>query len=189
MGARDLSNIMTPPPNRQPVTTEVHAFDPEVIKEAIEYEVFRGGQVFFVHNRVKDIEEVKTMIRNMVPGIEVHSAHGQMEGDQLEKIMLDFINGKFDVLVSTNIIESGLDIPNANTIIINNAQNFGLSDLHQMRGRVGRSNKKAFCYLISPPKSSLSSDSRKRLQTLEEFSDLGSGFQISMRDMDIQRCW
>jgi transcription-repair coupling factor (superfamily II helicase) len=186
MGARDLSNIMTPPPNRQPVTTEVHAFDPEVIKEAIEYEVFRGGQVFFVHNRVKDIEEVKTMIRNMVPGIEVHSAHGQMEGDQLEKIMLDFINGKFDVLVSTNIIESGLDIPNANTIIINNAQNFGLSDLHQMRGRVGRSNKKAFCYLISPPKSSLSSDSRKRLQTLEEFSDLGSGFQISMRDMDIR---
>jgi transcription-repair coupling factor (superfamily II helicase) len=186
MGARDLSNIMTPPPNRQPVTTEVHAFDPDIIKEAIEFEVFRGGQVFFVHNRVKDIEEVKTMIRNMVPGIEVHSAHGQMEGDRLENIMLEFINGKFDVLVSTNIIESGLDIPNANTIIINNAQNFGLSDLHQMRGRVGRSNKKAFCYLISPPKSTLSNDSRKRLQTLEEFSDLGSGFHIAMRDMDIR---
>jgi transcription-repair coupling factor (superfamily II helicase) len=186
MGARDLSNILTPPPNRQPVTTELHTFHPEIIRDAIEHEVFRGGQVFFVHNKVKDIQEVCIMIRNMVPGIDVQVAHGQMEGDQLENVMLDFINGKFDVLVSTNIIESGLDIPNANTIIINNAHHFGLSDLHQMRGRVGRSNKKAFCYLLSPPKSTLTPEARKRLQTLEEFSDLGSGFQIAMRDMDIR---
>jgi len=186
MGARDLSNIMTPPPNRQPVTTEVHDFDTEIIKQAIENEVFRGGQVFFVHNRVKDIVDVCNVVKRLVPGIEVHYAHGQMEGDQLENVMMDFINGKFDVLVSTNIIESGLDIPNANTIIINNAHHIGLSDLHQMRGRVGRSNKKAYCYLISPPKSMLSDDARRRLQTLEEFSELGSGFQIAMRDMDIR---
>lgn len=186
MGARDLSNIMTPPPNRQPVTTEVHEFDKKIIKEAIENEIFRGGQVFFVHNKVKDITDVCHQIKELVPGIEVQFAHGQLDGDQLENIMLDFINGKFDVLVSTNIIESGLDIPNANTIIINNAHHIGLSDLHQMRGRVGRSNKKAYCYLISPPKSMLSDDSRRRLQTLEEFSDLGSGFQIAMRDMDIR---
>lgn len=186
MGARDMSNIMTPPANRQPVTTEVHEFDVKTIKEAIENEVFRGGQVFFVHNRVKDITDICFQIQQLVPGIEVQHAHGQMDGDKLENIMMDFINGKFDVLVSTNIIESGLDIPNANTIIINNAHHIGLSDLHQMRGRVGRSNKKAYCYLISPKKSQLSDDSRRRLQTLEEFSDLGSGFQIAMRDMDIR---
>ncbi|HUH74085.1 MAG TPA: transcription-repair coupling factor [Chitinophagales bacterium] len=186
MGARDLSNILTAPPNRQPVTTEVHEFDIKVIKEAIENEVFRGGQVFFVHNKVKDITDICYQIKQLVPGVEVNYAHGQMEGNQLENIMMDFINGKFDVLVSTNIIESGLDIPNANTIIINNAHHIGLSDLHQMRGRVGRSNKKAYCYLISPPNSMLSDDSRRRLQTLEEFSDLGSGFQIAMRDMDIR---
>jgi transcription-repair coupling factor (superfamily II helicase) len=186
MGARDLSNILTPPPNRQPVTTEVHEFDLKVIKEAIENEVFRGGQVFFVHNKVKDITDICYQIKQLVPGVEVNYAHGQMEGNQLENIMMDFINNKFDVLVSTNIIESGLDIPNANTIIINNAHHIGLSDLHQMRGRVGRSNKKAYCYLISPKKSMLSDDSKRRLQTLEEFSDLGSGFQIAMRDMDIR---
>jgi transcription-repair coupling factor (superfamily II helicase) len=186
MGARDLSNIMTPPANRQPVTTEVHSFDSNLIKEVIEQEVNRGGQVFFVHNRVKDLVELELTIRRLIPGIQVQSAHGQMDGNQLEEVMLDFINGKFDVLVSTNIIEAGLDIPNANTIIINNAHHFGLSDLHQMRGRVGRSNKKAYCYLFCPPKSSLSPESRRRLQTLEEFSDLGSGFHIALKDLDIR---
>jgi transcription-repair coupling factor (superfamily II helicase) len=186
MGARDLSNIMTPPPNRIPITTEVHTFNVEFIKEAIEYEVFRGGQVFFVHNRVKDLHEMEILLRRLMPDIKIKSAHGQLEGDQLEDIMLEFINGEFDVLLSTNIVESGLDIPNANTIIINNAQNFGLSDLHQLRGRVGRGNKKAFCYLLSAPKSTLTPEARKRLQTLEEFSDLGSGFQIALRDMDIR---
>lgn len=186
MGARDLSNIMTPPTNRIPVTTEVHAFDVQFIKEAVEFEVYRGGQVYFVHNRVKDIHEIELLLRKMSPDISVRTAHGQMDGDKLEEIMLAFINGEFDVLLSTNIIESGLDIPNANTIFIHNAHQFGLSDLHQLRGRVGRSNKKAFCYLISPPKSVLTSEAKKRLQTLEEFSDLGSGFQISLRDMDIR---
>jgi transcription-repair coupling factor (superfamily II helicase) len=186
MGARDLSNIMTPPPNRIPITTEVHTFNVEFIKEAIEYEVFRGGQVFFVHNRVKDLHEMEILLRRLMPDIKIKSAHGQLEGDQLEDIMLEFINGEFDVLLSTNIVESGLDIPNANTIIINNAQNFGLSDLHQLRGRVGRGNKKAFCYLLAAPKSTLTPEARKRLQTLEEFSDLGSGFQIALRDMDIR---
>lgn len=186
MGARDLSNIMTPPPNRIPITTEVHTFNIEFIKEAIEYEVFRGGQVFFVHNRVKDLHELEIMLRRMMPEIKLQTAHGQLEGDQLENIMLQFINGEFDVLLSTNIVESGLDIPNANTIIINNAQNFGLSDLHQLRGRVGRGNKKAFCYLLAAPPSTLTPEARKRLQTLEEFSDLGSGFQIALRDMDIR---
>lgn len=186
MGARDLSNIMTPPPNRQPITTELCEFDVEKIKEIIEDEVFRGGQVFFVHNRVKDILSIVNKLREVIPGVEIHYAHGQMEGKQLEDIMMDFVDGKFDVLVSTNIIESGLDIENANTIIVNNAHYFGLSDLHQMRGRVGRSNKKAYCYLISPPKRLLTDDARKRLQILEEFSDLGSGFQIAMRDMDIR---
>lgn len=186
MGARDLSIIQTPPPNRQPVTTEVHPFDPELIKEAIEYEVFRGGQVFFVHNRVKDIANMEVMLKELVPGIEITQAHGQMEGKVLEQKMLDFIAGRFDVLLCTNIVESGLDIPNANTIIINNAHHFGLSDLHQLRGRVGRSNKKAFCYLLAPPMSTLTTDARRRLRTLEEFSDLGSGFSISMRDLDIR---
>ncbi len=186
MGARDISNIMTPPPNRQPVTTEVVVFSPDSIKDAINFELYRSGQVFFVHNRVSNLHEVEKMVKSLVPEADVRIAHGQMEGDALEAVMMDFINGKFDVLVSTNIIEAGLDIPNANTIIIHNAQNFGLSDLHQMRGRVGRSNRKAYCYLICPPKSSLTYEARRRLQTLEEFSDLGSGFHIAMRDLDIR---
>lgn len=186
MGARDLSNIMTPPTNRIPITTEVQVFDVKNLKEIIEFEVYRGGQVYFVHNRVKDLPEMETVLRKLLPDVLIKTAHGQLEGDQLEEIMLQFINGEFDVLLSTNIVESGLDIPNANTIIINNAHHFGLSDLHQLRGRVGRSNKKAFCYLLSPPKSLLTDEARKRLQTLEEFSDLGSGFQISLRDMDIR---
>jgi len=186
MGARDLSIINTPPPNRQPITTEVHPFDPDLIKEAIEYEVYRGGQVFFVHNRVRDIGEMKEMLLKLVPNIDVAVAHGQMDGDHLEDIINKFINREYDVLLCTNIIESGIDIPNANTIIINNAHQFGLSDLHQLRGRVGRSNKHAFCYLFAPPLSTLSNESKQRLKTIEEFSDLGSGFNIAMRDMDIR---
>ena len=186
MGARDLSIISTPPPNRQPVTTEIHTFNEEVVRDAISFELRRGGQVFFVHNRVGDIEEVANIILRLVPDARVGVAHGQMDGARLEKAMMKFIEGEFDVLVSTNIIESGLDIPNANTIVINQAHTFGLSDLHQMRGRVGRSNKKAFCYLLTPPTIGLSSDSRKRLSTLEEFSDLGDGFKVAMRDLDIR---
>lgn len=186
MGARDLSIINTPPPNRQPISTEVHALDPDIIKEAVEYEVYRGGQVFFVHNRVKDIGEVKMMLEKIVPNVDIGVAHGQMEGSHLEEVILKFINREYDVLLCTNIIESGIDIPNANTIIVNNAQQFGLSDLHQLRGRVGRSNKQAFCYLFSPPPSTLTNEARQRLKTLEEFSDLGSGFNIAMRDMDIR---
>ncbi len=186
MGARDLSIINTPPPNRQPITTEVHPVDPDLIREAIEYEVYRGGQVFFVHNRVRDIGEVKEMLLKIVPNVEIGVAHGQMEGDHLEEVIMKFINREYDVLLSTNIIESGIDIPNANTIIINNAHQFGLSDLHQLRGRVGRSNKHAFCYLFAPPLSTLTNESRQRLKTIEEFSELGSGFNIAMRDMDIR---
>lgn len=186
MGARDLSIIATPPPNRQPVTTELHTFDNTVIRDAISYELKRGGQVFFVHNRVSDIESIANSIYKLVPDARIGIAHGQMEGDRLEKVMVKFIDGEYEVLVSTNIIESGLDIPNANTIIINQAHMFGLSDLHQMRGRVGRSNKKAFCYLLTPPASLLTSDSRKRLAALEEFSDLGDGFKVAMRDLDIR---
>ncbi len=186
MGARDLSIISTPPPNRQPVTTEMHAFSETIARDSISYELRRGGQVFFVHNRVSDIESIANIVHKLVPDARVGVAHGQMDGQRLEKTMLKFIEGEHDVLVSTNIIESGLDIPNANTIIINNAQNFGLSDLHQMRGRVGRSNKKAFCYLITPPTSQLSPDSRKKLNALEEFSDLGDGFKVAMRDLDIR---
>lgn len=186
MGARDLSNIMTPPPNRIPITTEVHTFNVDFLKEAIEFEVYRGGQVFFVHNRIKDLHEIEILLKRLMPDIKIQAAHGQMNGDDLEEIMLAFMNHDFDVLLSTNIVESGLDIPNANTIIIDDAQNFGLSDLHQLRGRVGRGNKKAFCYLLAPPKSVLTPDAKKRLQTLEEFSDLGAGFQISLRDMDIR---
>lgn len=186
MGARDLSVIQTPPPNRQPVTTEVHAFSPDIIKEAIEFEVYRGGQVFFVHHKVKDLGDLKAMIHRMLPDVDVGIAHGQLEGHQLERAMKDFVEGKFDVLLSTNIIETGLDIPNANTIIINNAHMFGLSDLHQLRGRVGRSNKKAFCYLFAPPMSTLTRESRMRLKTIEEFAELGSGFNIAMRDLDIR---
>lgn len=186
MGARDLSIINTPPPNRQPITTEVRPMDPDLIKEAIEYEIYRGGQVFFVHNRVRDIGEVKTMLMKIVPNIDIGVAHGQMEGDHLEEVLLKFINREYDVLLCTNIIESGIDIANANTIIINNAHQFGLSDTHQLRGRVGRSNKHAFCYLLAPPLSTLSNESKQRLKTIEEFSDLGSGFNIAMRDMDIR---
>lgn len=186
MGARDLSVIATPPPNRQPVTTEVHVFKEDLVRDAISYELKRGGQVFFVHNRVNDIESIANIILRLVPDARIGVAHGQMDGDKLEKIMIKFIEGEIDILISTNIIESGLDIPNANTIIINQAQNFGMSDLHQMRGRVGRSNKKAFCYLLTPPISMLSKDGRKRLQTLEEFSDLGDGFKVAMRDLDIR---
>lgn len=186
MGARDLSIINTPPPNRFPVETELRSFNPHTIRETIQYEVSRGGQVFFVHNRVQNILSVYDMLKKFIPGVRIGVAHGQMEGHQLEKVMLDFIDGLFDVLLSTNIIESGLDIPNANTIIINNAQNFGLSDLHQLRGRVGRSNKKAFCYLLTPPMASLPQDARKRLRAITEYSDLGSGFSIAMRDLDIR---
>jgi len=186
LSARDLSIMTTPPPNRQPVTTEHISFEDDAIREAINFEVYRGGQVFFVHNRVKDIEDVRLMLKRLCPDVDVGVAHGQMEGKVLEERMLNFINRRYDVLLSTNIVESGLDIPNANTIIINNAQNFGLSDLHQLRGRVGRSNKKAFCYLIAPPIYMLPSISRKRMQTITEFSDLGSGFNISMRDLDIR---
>lgn len=186
MGARDLSIISTPPPNRQPVTTELHTYEESMIRDAVSAELQRGGQVFFVHNRVSDIEAIANVIFKLVPDAKIGIAHGQMEGHQLEKAMVKFIDGEYDVLVSTNIIESGLDIPNANTIIINQAHMFGLSDLHQMRGRVGRSNKKAFCYLLTPPASLLTSDSRKRLAALEEFSELGDGFKVAMRDLDIR---
>jgi len=186
MGARDLSIISTPPPNRQPVTTEIHTFNDIVIRDAISFELKRGGQVFFVHNRIANIDEVGNIVRRLVPDARLAVAHGQMDGPKLEKIMVDFINGAYDILVSTNIIESGLDIPNANTIIINQAQMFGLSDLHQMRGRVGRSNRKAFCYLLTPPPTQLSSDARKRLSTLEEFSELGAGIKVALRDLDIR---
>ncbi|MGB5033032.1 MAG: helicase-related protein, partial [Saprospiraceae bacterium] len=186
MAARDLSVINTPPPNRQPIHTERRVFNDELIKDAILNEVYRGGQVFFVHNRVKNLGEITEMIRRLCPDVEVASAHGQMEANNLEQVLMGFIEHKFDVLVCTNIIETGLDIPNANTIIINNAQNFGLSDLHQLRGRVGRSNRKAYCYLFAPPSSTLTVEARKRLKTLEEFTDLGSGFNISMRDLDIR---
>lgn len=186
MGARDLSVIATPPPNRQPVTTEVQTFQEEVIRDAVSYELRRGGQVFFVHNRVGEIDSIANLILKLVPDARVVGAHGQMDGDKLEKVMVDFIDHHYDVLVSTNIIESGLDIPNANTILINRAHMFGLSDLHQMRGRVGRSNKKAFCYLLTSPLSGLTIEARKRLQTLEEFSDLGDGFKVAMKDLDIR---
>ena len=186
MGARDLSIIATPPPNRQPVTTALHTFNEVIIRDAVSAELRRGGQVFFVHNRVSDIEGIANVIYKLVPDSRIGIAHGQMEGDKLEKVMIKFIDGDYDVLVSTNIIESGLDIPNANTIIINQAHMFGLSDLHQMRGRVGRSNKKAFCYLLTPPASQLTADSRKRLAALEEFSELGDGFKVAMRDLDIR---
>jgi transcription-repair coupling factor (superfamily II helicase) len=186
MGARDLSVISTPPANRYPVQTELISFSEEAIRDAISYELSRGGQVYFVHNKVQNIQDVAGIIQRLVPNARVAVGHGQMEGDKLEDVMLSFIEGEFDVLVATTIIESGLDISNANTIIINDSQNFGLSDLHQMRGRVGRSNKKAFCYLLTPPFVSLTTEARKRLTAIVEFSDLGSGFQIAMRDLDIR---
>lgn len=186
MGARDLSVISTPPANRQPVTTELHSYSDDLIKEVVMAEIERGGQVFFVHHRVKDIYELADRIMRICPGVKVGVAHGQLEGDKLEDVMLKFIEGDYDVLLATTIIESGLDISNANTIIINNAHMFGLSDLHQMRGRVGRSNKKAFCYLMVPSMHTLTNDARRRLQAIEEFSDLGSGFNVAMRDLDIR---
>ncbi len=186
MGARDLSIINTPPANRYPVQTELRAFSEETIREAILYEISRGGQVFFVHNRVKNIMDVEYMLRKFVPNARIAVAHGQMEGKELERRMLDFIDGDYDILLATTIIESGLDISNANTIIINDAHHFGLSDLHQLRGRVGRTNKKAFCYLLTPPMSGLTREARQRLRAIEEFADLGSGFNIAMRDLDIR---
>ncbi len=186
MAARDLSIIRTPPPNRQPIHTEVRIFNQDVIKESIYYEINRGGQIFFVHNRVKTLPEITVMIKRMCPDIDIAMAHGQMEAKKLEQTLLDFIDRRYDVLICTNIIETGLDIPNANTMMINNAHQFGMSDLHQLRGRVGRSNKRAFCYLFCPPLSVLTPDARKRLRTLEEYSDLGSGFNIAMRDLDIR---
>ena len=186
MAARDLSVITTPPPNRYPIETNVVGFSEELIRDAISYEIQRNGQVFFVNNRIENIKEVAGMIQRLVPDARVGIGHGQMEGRKLEELMLAFMNGEFDVLVSTTIIESGLDVPNANTIFINNANNFGLSDLHQMRGRVGRSNKKAFCYFICPPYSVMTDDARKRIQALEQFSELGSGFNIAMKDLEIR---
>ena len=186
LGARDLSIINTPPPNRIPVQTEIILFDEKEIKSIINYELNRGGQVFFLHNKVEELQSIYEILHRLVPDMKICLAHGQMEPSKLEKIMLDFMRGDYDMMLSTTIIENGLDIPNANTIIINQAQNFGLSDLHQLRGRVGRSNKKAFCYLIVPPLVSITDDARRRLKAIEEFSDLGSGFNIAMQDLDIR---
>ncbi len=186
MGSRDLSVISTPPPNRQPIVTESHAFSEEIIRDAIEQELARGGQVYFVHNRVEDLLSMQAMIQRICPKARVMAGHGKMKAEEMEKLIMDFIYGEFDVLLATTIVESGIDVPNANTIIINNAQNFGLSDLHQLRGRVGRADKKAYCYLLSPPDELLSSDARRRLRAIEEFSDLGSGFNIAMQDLDIR---
>ena len=186
MGARDLSVISTPPQNRYPVQTELHSFNEELIRDVISYELNRGGQVFFVHNKVQNITDIAGIIQRLVPDARIAIGHGQMDGDKLEKVMLGFMEGDYDVLIATTIIESGLDISNANTIIINDAQNFGLSDLHQMRGRVGRSNKKAFCFLFAPAQILLSGEARKRLKAIVDFNDLGSGFQIAMRDLDIR---
>lgn len=186
MAARDLSVIRTPPPNRQPIHTEIRVFDEDLIRETILTEVNRGGQVFFVHNRVNDLPKIVETLQRLCPETQVAMAHGQMDAEHLEKVLVDFIDRKFDVLACTNIIETGLDIPNANTIIINRADMFGLSDLHQLRGRVGRSNQKAYCYLFAPPMSVLTQEARKRLRTIEEFSELGSGFAVAMRDLDIR---
>lgn len=186
MSARDLSLINTPPPNRHPIDTQVIRMNEELIRDAIHYEVSRGGQVFFIHNRIENIKEVAGMLQRLLPDAKIGVGHGQMEGKKLEKLMLSFIQNEFDILVSTTIVENGLDVPNANTIFINNAQSFGLSDLHQMRGRVGRSNKKAFCYLITPPFEAISHDARKRVEAIQVFSDLGSGFNIAMKDLEIR---
>ncbi|MEG3655789.1 transcription-repair coupling factor [Arenibacter palladensis] len=186
MAARDLSVINTAPPNRYPIESEVIRFSEETIRDAITYEIQRGGQVFFIHNRIENIKEVAGMIQRLVPDAKIGIGHGQMDGKKLETLMLAFMNGEFDVLISTTIVESGLDVTNANTIFINNANNFGLSDLHQMRGRVGRSNKKAFCYFITPPYDVMTNDARKRIQALEQFTDLGSGFNIAMKDLEIR---
>ena len=186
MAARDLSVISTPPPNRHPIDTQVIRFSEDIIRDAITYEISRGGQVFFIHNRIENIKEVAGLLQRLIPNANIGVGHGQMEGKKLESLMLEFMNNEFDVLVSTTIVESGLDVPNANTIFINNANNFGLSDLHQMRGRVGRSNKKAFCYFITPPYHMMTDDARKRIEALELFSDLGSGLNIAMKDLEIR---
>lgn len=186
MGARDLSSITTPPPNRYPVQTDVERFNPDIIREAINFEMSRNGQVFFINNRIQNIYEIEALVRREVPDARVCVAHGQMEPEELEKKILDFVHYEYDVLIATSIVESGIDVPNANTIIINNAQQFGLSDLHQLRGRVGRSNRKAFCYLLSPPLSSLTQEARRRLLAIESFSELGSGIHIAMQDLDIR---
>ena len=186
MGARDLSNINTPPPNRYPVQTEVHRFNEDIIREAINFEMSRNGQVYFINNRIQNINEIEALIRREVPDARICVGHGQMEPEKLEKIILDFENYEYDVLIATSIVENGIDVSNANTILINNAQQFGLSDLHQLRGRVGRSNRKAFCYLLSPPLSSLTQEARRRLQAIENFSELGSGIHIAMQDLDIR---
>jgi len=186
MAARDLSVITTPPPNRYPIESHVVRFSEETIRDAVSYEIQRGGQVFFIHNRIENIKEVAGMIQRLVPDAKIGIGHGQLDGKKLEALMLAFMNGEFDVLVSTTIVESGLDVPNANTIFINNANNFGLSDLHQMRGRVGRSNKKAFCYFITPEYSAMTNDARKRITALEQFTELGSGFNIAMKDLEIR---
>jgi transcription-repair coupling factor (superfamily II helicase) len=186
MGARDLSIINTPPPNRMPIVTELHGFNEEIVKEGIEYEVSRNGQVFFIHNRVENIKQIQAQINRICPNVKTAIVHGQMDGTNVENVMFDFIQGDYDVLLATTIIESGLDIPNANTIFINDAHHFGLSELHQLRGRVGRSNKKAFCYLLAPPLTTLTHEARRRLRAIEEFSELGSGFNIAMQDLDIR---
>ena len=186
MAARDLSIIKTAPPNRHPIETNVIRFSEETIRDAIQYEISRGGQTFFIHNRIENIKEVAGLLQRLLPNAKIGIGHGQMEGKKLEQLMLSFMNNEFDVLVSTTIVESGLDVPNANTIFINNANNFGLSDLHQMRGRVGRSNKKAFCYFITPPYHMMTDEARKRIQALEMFSELGSGLNIAMKDLEIR---
>ena len=186
VGARDLSVIQTPPPNRYPIQTEIHTFSAEIVTDAINFEMSRNGQVYFVNNRISDLTHIAEMIKKYIPDCRIAIGHGQMKPEELEKIILDFSNYDYDVLLSTTIVENGIDIPNANTIIINSAQYFGLSDLHQMRGRVGRGNRKAFCYLLAPPLSALPVDSRRRLEALENFSDLGSGINIAMQDLDIR---
>ena len=186
MAARDLSVIKTPPPNRQPVDTQLVAFDEELIRDAISYELQRDGQVYFINNRIENLKDIAGLIQRLVPDARVITGHGQMEGKQLEENILAFMEGQYDVLVSTTIVESGVDVPNANTMFINDAHKFGMADLHQMRGRVGRSNQKAFCYLITPSYDLMTSEARKRLEAIEQFSDLGSGFQIAMKDLEIR---
>ena len=186
MSARDMSIISTPPPNRFPIQTEVIRFNESYIREAIEFEVRRGGQIYFIHNRIENIHEFENKLQRLLPKIRIRIGHGKMDGKKFEKNLLDFMEQKYDLLLATTFVENGLDIPNANTIFIYNAQNFGLSDLHQMRGRVGRSNKKAFCYFITPPLSSISDDSKKRIKAIEEYSELGSGIKIAMKDLEIR---
>ena len=186
MGSRDLSVISTPPPNRRPIVTESHVYSEEIIRDAIEAELARNGQVYLIHNKVDDLALLQRKIHALCPTVRTRIAHGRMPAAEVEKLIMDFIYGDFDVLIATTIVESGIDIPNVNTIIINDAQNFGLSDLHQLRGRVGRSDKKAYCYLLTPPDEMLSSDARRRMRAIEEFSDLGSGFNIAMQDLDIR---